>query len=207
VFRPEWIRYYTVLPTLRQAFAFVDPAIGMNDNNDYTAIVVAFVDQDQNWYVEYAKRERLNPSQTIAEIFRIAQIYKPQCIGIEDVAYQRALVHFTSEAMRARNEFIPLFGVKRHTNISKNMRIEGLVPRFEWGKLFLKQGHVDLEQELFEYPRGSHDDLIDALASLNEIVSYPQPARSTNEAPHQHSPNYESWYARNLVKQRAEEEY
>lgn len=199
-FKKHWIRYYSTLPENVLHFGFIDPAISEADTADYTGIVVVAVDQDQNWYVRYAVRLRINPSQIIEKAFEICERFKLQALGVEDVAFQRAIIHFAHEEMRRRNKRIPITGVKRGADKTKEMRILSLVPRFEWGSLYLAPGLSDLELELAQFPRGSHDDILDAAASIESIVHYPQKGRSRNEPPSPNSPEYESWYIKQLIE-------
>lgn len=200
-FKREWLKYYVELPPRVNHFAFIDPAISEADTADYTGIVVAAVDCEQNWYVRYARRKRMNPSELIETAFILHDKFQLMSIGIEDVAFQRVLLHFAFEEMRRRGKQIPITGVKRGTDKTKEMRILGLVPRFEWGSLFLSQGLDDLELELAEFPRGSHDDLLDALSSLEQVVSYPAKIRNNPYAvPAPNSPEYESWFIKQRYK-------
>ena len=200
-FKKHWVRFYAALPDLLHTFAFIDPAISQADTADYTGICVVSVDCLRNWYVRYAVRQRLNPTQLIDLCFRLCDQYPGlRTIGIEDVAFQRAIIHFAQEEMRRRNRHIPITGVKRGPDITKEMRILSLVPRFEWGTLFLTQGMHDLELELGQFPRGAHDDVLDALSSIENVVFYPEKRRSSNEAPAPNSPDYERWYIQQLVK-------
>jgi len=192
-FKKEWRRFFSVLPDRLNHFAFIDPAISEADTADYTGIVVVAVDQAKNWYVRYAKRHRLNPSQLIDMLFKIHDTFKTHMIGIEDVAFQRAIIHFSHEEMKRRNKHIPITGVKIGTDRTKEMRILSLVPRFEMGSLLLTQGLEDLLRELDEFPRGAHDDVLDALSSLEQIVSYPNERTNIRE-PHPSDPGYEKWY-------------
>jgi predicted phage terminase large subunit-like protein len=203
-FKKDWFKYYERLPENLLHFCFIDPAISEADTADYTGIVVVATDINQNWYTKFAKRERLNPSELIDKCFKIFDTFHPQIIGIEDVAFQRAIVHFAHEEMKRRDKHIPVMGVKRGTDRSKETRILSLVPRFEWGSLFLNRGLFDLEKELLDFPRGANDDLIDALSSIQEIVYYPQQPRSRNEPPSPNDPKYESWYISQLAKGRFE---
>lgn len=199
-FKREWFKYYVQLPDNVLSFGFIDPAISEADTADYTGMVVVSVDSAQNWYVRHASRERLNPSELIEKCFSLTAKYHLSVIGIEDVAFQRAVIHFAFEEMKRRGKHIPLTGVKRGADTTKEMRILGLVPRFEWGTLFLSQGLHDLELELLKFPRSAHDDLIDSLSSIENIVHYPQNVRKKNEQPHPTDPAYESWFIKNLVK-------
>lgn len=199
-FKKHWLRYYTELPERVHSFGFIDPAISEADTADYTGITVISVDTDQNWYVRYAIRERMNPTEIINRAFELCDWFQIQTLGVEDVAFQRAIIHFAHEEMKRRNRRIPVTGVKRGADRTKEMRILGLVPRFEFGTCLLKQGLHDLERELLEFPRGAHDDVIDSLASLESIVVYPQKARATRDNPNPNDPGYESWYIRNKLK-------
>lgn len=205
-FKRHWLRYFNAIPPLVHTYAFIDPAISELKTADYTALIIVKTDQAQNWYVQIAKRQRINPSQILDLAFNVAREFKPLVIGIEDVAFQRALIHFGYEEMKRRQEYIPLQGVKRSADKSKYMRIMSLVPRFEWGSLYLSQGLHDLELELAQFPRGAHDDLLDALASISEIATYPTEKRKENVIPHPNSAEYESHFIRNILKRRDSEE-
>lgn len=201
-FKDEWKRYWNDLPaTELYTFAFVDPAISEEKAADFTAIVVVSVDSAQNWYLRHVLRLKANPSTIIDEIFKVHAQFNCAVIGLEEVAYQKALTHFLWEEIKRRNVMLPIHGVKRGPDKTKFMRISSLVPRFEFGSMYLKRGYEDLELELAQFPRGAHDDLLDALASINDIVYYPVPRRTKDEKPHPQSPDYESWVIRNSYKQ------
>ena len=53
---------------------------------------------------------------------------------------------------------------------SKNPRIEGLLPRYESGSIYFLKTDTDIQDELIRFPKGVHDDLIDALAYQNEVA-------------------------------------
>ncbi len=113
--------------------------------------------------------------------------------------------------MRNRNVIIPVKGILPGNKISKQHRIQGLVPRFAWGRCFLNQGLVDLENELAQFPRAAHDDLLDALSSIEQIATIPEKEKFKNERPNPGAPDYESWYIRQLNEnkrpERQEPEY
>jgi len=200
-FKKHWLRYFAEIPEEVHTYAFIDPAISEADTADYTALTIVSGDARQNWYVRHAHRERMNPSEIINLAFKVFDQWKPICIGIEDVAFQRAILHFAYEEMLRRDKQIPLMGIKRATDKTKEMRILSLVPRFEWGSLLLNQGLHDLELELAQFPRGSHDDILDSLASIAEIMTYPvEKIRGFNEQPAPNSPEYERWYIQNLTR-------
>lgn len=204
-FKKEWLVYYEHLPKVAYTFAFVDPAISLEPGADYTAFVVVDVGIDNTWYVRAAKRQRITATQTIKLIFDLASIYKCKMIGIETVAYQKALMHFLNEEMRKRKVTIPIHAINRGPDVSKSMRIRSLVPRFEWQRIYLKTGLLDLEDELHKFPRGSYDDILDALASIEEIAYPPELPKESTRAPPPNHKDYEKHYIRQLLARKEQE--
>lgn len=190
-FKKEWLKYYQTLPERRHTFAFIDPAISLSEKADYTALVVVHVDEKNDWYVEVARRDRLTATATVDLFFTVHEIWKPKIIGVEIVAYQQALLHFLDAEMRKRNQIIPVQGLARGPDKTKEMRIRGLIPRFEWNRIFVKQGLTDFEDEFSKFPKAPHDDLLDALSSIEEIVFKPAAKKEITYGPTPQSPNYE----------------
>lgn len=205
-FKVDWFRYCEFLPTDRPLyhFAFIDPAISMEDGADYTGIVIVAVDHEKKWYLRYARRERLTPPQIINKIFEIHRTYQTLGIGVESVAYQKALLYMAAEEMQRRGEFPPVKEIKPGTDKSKEMRIMGLIPRFEWGQIYLTQGMEDLKKELLQFPRSAHDDISDALSQVESVIFYPIKQEVLSEpAPNQ--AGYESWHIQQLIKRANED--
>lgn len=199
-FKREWFKYYATVPARHHNFAFIDPAISQADTADFTGVVVVSVDSDNNRFVVFARRYKITPTEIVKLVFDINEQFKPKAIGIEEVAYQKALLYFVAEEMKRRNSIVPIVGVKPPTDRTKQMKILELVPRFEWGHISLNRGLNDLENELLSFPRGAHDDLIDALASMNTIIYPPEKEKKSNEAPRPNQPGYEQWFIRQKQK-------
>lgn len=205
-FKPGWLRLYREIPRDTYRFAFIDPAIGQKDRHDYTGVAVIDVDTDGHWYLRIANRYRLTPTQIVDKVFDIHKQFNCQAIGVEAVAYQEALIYLLSEQMRDRKTTLPVKAIKR-TAVSKNTRILSLVPRFEWGGISIAQGLVDFEDEYNTFPRGSHDDLLDSVASLEEVVFYPEKEKKSDERPAsaQH-PDYERYIIKDIARRSASQE-
>ena len=204
-FKRTWLKYYDKLPDRYQTFAFIDPAISQSETADYTALVIVHVSEDNDWYLEIAKRQRITATDTIRLMFKVNELFKPSVIGVEVVAYQQALVHFLSDEMRKRKVVIPVHPLKRGNDKTKEMRIRGLLPRFEWGRIFIKKGLRDFEDEYSKFPKAQHDDIMDALASIEEITYPKQKERKVERVPTPQSSNYESHYIRQLTKKVSED--
>lgn len=200
-FKRTWFKYHQEVPPIRNTFVFIDPALSEADTADYTGIVVVQVDVNGDWHIVYAKRHRLNPTELVQFVFKLNEEWKPQVIGIEEVAFQKVLLYFLGEEMRRRGIVVPATGIKYPPDKGKQARILSLVPRFEWGHIFLGQGLTDLEIELLQFPRGSHDDLIDSLASIEYIAFRPDNREKPIARPNSpHDPKYEQWFRQNKMK-------
>ncbi len=205
-FKKEWFRYYAQLPKKVTTFVFVDPALSEADTSDFTGVVVLHVDQKKDWFVSYAARHRLTPTQLVDFVFKLNEEFSPNIIGIEAISYQKALLYFLDEEMRRRNQIIPIQAVTYPTKKSKETRILSLVPRMEWGHLMFAQGMTDFELELLQFPRGAHDDLIDALAGMEYISYAPDDKEPELVKPHSPAdPNYERWHIQNMKKRSNDE--
>jgi predicted phage terminase large subunit-like protein len=158
-------------------FMMIDPAVSEKESADYTAFVVVGVDEEKNWWVLDAIHKRCLPGELIDTAFSLYTLHRPLIVGVEVQAFQKVLVYIFNQEMVKRQIHLPIREVKADTD--KFRRVLNLQPRVEEGKLFIRNDHADLEQEMRRFPRGKHDDLIDALASLDQLVYYPQPERRT----------------------------
>lgn len=146
-------------------FTMVDPAISQKKGSDKTAIVTIGVDEFNNWFIRNIIWGQMLPNEIVENVFNNWEQYHPKKIGMEMVAFQRSLQYAIHDEMRRRNIFLPMVELK--ADKSKDERIMGLVPRYAQGAVFHLQQcpYRDmLEEELVWYPRGKHDDIIDALA-------------------------------------------
>ena len=144
-------------------YLMVDRAYSKEKTADATGIILISVDIDNNWYVRIAERLKGTEKEIIDRIFDLKGGFGFIKAGIEQKAFKYTIKPSLEDEMKRRNEFFQVVELK-DLGKSKNMRIEGLVPRFEAGTIFIKQEHKDLIDELVTFPKGIHDDLADSLA-------------------------------------------
>ena len=100
------------------------------------------------------------------EIFKIVERYSPvKRVNIETIAYQEMLRDYVQKQSKVRGMFIPGInkGIKGYGNQKKKDRLfEGLQPKFRQGAVHLKKDMHEFMGELLDFPKGSHDDCIDA---------------------------------------------
>lgn len=166
-FKPP-VRYWKDLGDNPRHTISVDLAISEKTSADYTVVMdCAVTASNQLCVVEYCRR-RMSPSETIERIFEFVLKYGVKKVGIESVAYQRALISILDEEIKKRGIFFEVVPI--HPSKDKFTRTIALQPRWESGNLLLKQGMVELEDELARFPVGEHDDLLDALAMQLNII-------------------------------------
>jgi hypothetical protein len=204
-FKREWLMYYKELPKNLTNVVVIDPAISLEDGACFTSLVVLGCDENNHRYLRIAKRMRITATETVKLVFDVAELIKPQVIGIESVAYQMALLHFILAEQRKRGISLPLHSIKRAPDKSKMTRIRSLVPWFEWQNTSVKQGLYDFESEYLKFPRGSFVDILDALADAQELAYPPDKPEESKVPPPTNSPAYEKWYIKNKLAQASQE--
>jgi predicted phage terminase large subunit-like protein len=181
-FKREWFHYYDpsdMAGKLLNTYVTVDPAIALGKEADYTGIVVTSIDQYGNIFVREVIRAKLTPTNLINELFRVAERWHPLRIGIEDVAFQKALSYGMREEALRRGRHLPIEEVKPGAR-TKDQRIKALQPLYAAGKVFhyrVMSNNIYLEDELLRFPRGQHDDVIDALSYTLSLYNKPREQR------------------------------
>ncbi len=175
-FKREYFRYYDKTPDLRDMniYTAVDLAISQKVNADCSAIVTVGVNNSGHWFVLDVEYGRYDPSTTMDAIFSAVQKWRPLSVGIEAVAYQAALQHFLEKEMPKRGIFFRIQPLKAEKK--KELRIDAIQPRFAVGTIWFKRHAAwldKIESELLAYPHGAHDDVIDALAYMEQMAAEP----------------------------------
>lgn len=169
-FKADWIKTYapgTAHP--EHLYLTCDPAISLSRDADFTAMVVAGQFADKRVRVVDYFHGRVTPDGLINQLFDLVKKWNLHRIGIETFAFQKTLKHAIELEMRKRNVFFSIDelgkkGVTKENVLSKEARIRRLVPYFEQGLVELRFDMEAMRSELLSFPRGRHDDLIDALA-------------------------------------------
>lgn len=172
VFKPDWFKYRTLEEVLRlntRNFVSVDTAISQKASADYTAITINYVDRENNWNIQ-SMHLRCTPTELLDLLFKIHSERRIEKIGIEKTIYLQAIKEFFDQEMRKRNKFMEIVELQ-HNQIAKEVRIRGLIPRYETGSIYHIKGECDgLEDELLSFPKGANDDEVDSLAYQDQIA-------------------------------------
>ena len=153
-------------------FITIDTAISKAASSDYTGVVRNYVCNENKWHIS-SQQYKISPKELIDLIFALYDEDKPEKIGIEKTIYLDAIKPFLDEEMRKRSKFLPIVELD-HKQTAKEIRVRSLLPRYESKSIMHIEGENEaLEEQLLRFPKGIHDDVIDALAYQSQIAQAP----------------------------------
>jgi len=144
---------------------------------DNSAIACVYVNDIGDWQVEQIDFGRWTLDETAERIFAAVEKYRPMGVGIEKGIAQQAVMQPLQDLMR-RTSRVFRIQLLSHGNQKKTDRILwALGGRFERGSISLKQDekwNVNFVDEASNFPSPLvHDDLLDALAYIDQMVILP----------------------------------
>ena len=184
LFKEEWLNWGDEAPKDGDYFIACDLA-GFEQAGggtkksrlDETAIAIVKV-HEAGWWVQDIIHGRWDLNETATKIFNAVSEYKPISVGIEKGIAQQAVLSPLNDLMRARNRYFRV-ELLTHGNKKKVDRVVwALQGRMENKKVTLNKGdwNPTFLDQLFQFPSPmTHDDLIDALAYIDQLaeVAYP----------------------------------
>ena len=194
------IAWYKIDAVLRNKGRFnfyitTDFATSEKQKSDYSVISVWAYNNvgDWLWVDGVCKRQLMD--KTVDDLFRLAQMYRPQQVGIEVSGQQGGFIAWIMGEMMNRNIYFPLAsegndtkpGIRPNTN--KLVRFNTVVPLFKARKIFFpieKKSTPELAEAVTELslvtPAGfksKHDDFADTISMLSSLT----PWKPSEEAP------------------------
>ena len=140
----------------------IDSAVSEKESADFTGVTINRISQENKWYVK-TYRLKCNSKELIDHLFYLKKTYNPTFIGLEETTFTMAIQPFIEDEMRKRNDFFSITPVK-HKGINKEVRIRGLIPRWENKSIFLVGDNSELLDEMRVFPNGQHDDVLDSFS-------------------------------------------
>lgn len=157
---------------ITNCYITIDSALSKKKKSDNTGVCINWVDGENVWYFK-AYKVRVGPTELIDLIFDLHKVYNPQSIGLEETLMTQAIDPFLTVEMGKRNKFPTMVKLK-HGGVNKEVRIKGLLPRYERGHILHIKGQCrDLENELVRFPSSAHDDVMDSAAYQIQVAEAP----------------------------------
>lgn len=160
--RQKTLRYYVT----------ADLAISETEKADFSVFVIAGVDEDKIIHVKNVIRERMDGKEIVDCLLSIQRLYDPEAVGIEDMQISKAIGPFLREEMIKNNVYLNLVPLK-HGGKDKVTRSRSIQARMRaHGVRFNKEEdwYANFENECLTFPRGKHDDQVDAFAYLGLML-------------------------------------
>ncbi len=179
MFKEEWVQFgeepdegdYYIAVDLA-GFEDVNKKRTKNSKLDETAIAVVKVGTD-GWYVDNIIHGRWDLNETATKIFQAVRDYRPLSVGIERGIAKQAVMSPLMDLMKRYGQFFRVEELT-HGNKKKTDRVMwALQGRFENNFVTLKKGDWNARflDQLFQFPDAlTHDDLIDALAYIDQVA-------------------------------------
>lgn len=178
-FKPGWFRYVKreQVPKQLTTYATLDPGYSKASSADYTAIVVAGVDNLANIFILKVIHDRMSPDQITDTFYDLYHEYHLYKIGVEANGIQMIFSWIFDKAAATKG-FLPVFPL-RERSAAKDTRIRGLIAPYKEGKLYHLSDdgkHPIMEQRMLEsqlirFPTAKRNrDIIDAECMLLEII-------------------------------------
>jgi predicted phage terminase large subunit-like protein len=164
-----------------------DFAISDKDRADYTVFKVGGMDEAGILHIRNVIRARMDGEEIVNTMIGLQKVYNPIAFGIEEMQVSKSLGPYINRAMIESNTFINLVMMKPHKT-DKLSRAQSIRARMRAGGVKFDKGaewYQDLEDECLNFPRGRHDDQVDALSYLglliDKIIEAPSEAEAEEE--------------------------
>lgn len=177
LFQRDNIQYYGPedLPSDLRIYAASDHAVATTQRNDFTVLLVAGVDKQDNIYLLDCWWKRA-PSDTVVEaMLNLGGRWRPLLWWAENGHISKSIGPFLRKRMRESRTFINI--VEKTPVGDKTQRAQSIAAWVALGKVFFPRVSVWGEKginELMAFPTGNHDDFADALAwlglGLNNLI-------------------------------------
>lgn len=184
IFKQRYFKHFTIHPSrthltrddgiqvpIGNCYMTIDGATE-EGKNDYSAMVIAMMDNQDNIYFLETYNKQIDPALFIDELFDLYE--KWNCIKF---AGQKALVEkmlwsFIKKKMRVEKRYVSFEPLGKNTMLNKEYTIKQLQPWYEGGYVWHNITDKDgvMENSFIRFPRGKNDDLPDAAQMQLEIL-------------------------------------
>lgn len=157
--------------TRKTYYAAGDFAIGENERNAYTVLIVGGMDAAGVLHIVDVRRDRIDGLQIMEEMFSIEDRWSPEVFRTESENIEKAMGSFLYKEMDERQKYINIDS--RAPTKDKDKRSQSIRARMRAGKVrFNKEAdwYADFEDELLKFPKAPFKDQVDAFAWLGLML-------------------------------------
>lgn len=184
VFKSKFFRYFRLSPDrlmihredgvdvpVGDCYMSVDGATE-EGRNDYSAVPVACTDHEDDRYVLEVFHKQVDPVDLLDKMIEI--YFKWGCIkyAVQKTVIEKMLGSFLKKRLMEEKRYMSAEPLGKNTTQNKEFLIKQMQPWYEAGKVWHNETlrGTELEEELLRFPKAKHDDVIDALQMLFEVL-------------------------------------
>jgi predicted phage terminase large subunit-like protein len=171
-FKAEWLRPYTIHPDPQTLAVYggSDYAV-TSDGGDYTVHIVVGVDADSRVYLLDLWRGQAASDRWIREWCRLVREWKPLDWAEETGQISSGLGPFIEQEARRSRAYVNR--EQFPTRADKQVRAQSIRGRMSMDGLYVPTSapwYADFRAELLSFPAGKHDDQVDALGLVGQLL-------------------------------------
>ena len=174
----QWFNFYIT----------TDFATSVKESADFSVISVWAYNSNGDWFWVDGVCKRQLMDKNIDDLFRFAQMYKPQAVGVEVTGQQSGFVTWIQNEMLGRNIYFTLASDKNQNmpgirpNTNKMERFNIVVPWFKLHKMYfpieckmeapMQEAITELSLVSVSGFRSKHDDFADTISMLASLTPW-----------------------------------
>jgi predicted phage terminase large subunit-like protein len=181
-FKAEWLKPWERTPDVRtlRVYGGSDYAVTA-DGGDYTVHVVVGLDPERRMYLLDLWRQQASTDVWVEAFCDLVERWKPLEWAAESGQIKASVGPYLDRRMRERGTYV--FGKVFPTRFDKAVRAQSIRGRMAMNGLYvptLAPWYPPFRSELLTFPAGKHDDQVDALGLIGQLLDTMRPG---NELP------------------------
>lgn len=154
-------------------YAGVDLAVSQARKADYTAIVVCGVDSQNRMEVVHVRRGHWDLPEVCTNLLEVQWRYHPELVAIEKGTLEKSVAPYLEEEMRKKGVYLNLMPLA--PTADKLARCRPIQSRMKTGDVYFQpetSWYPEFFNELTTFPRGKHDDMVDAFSYIGLMLTH-----------------------------------
>jgi predicted phage terminase large subunit-like protein len=184
-FKAAWLKSYATVPAKETLaiYGASDYAVTA-DGGDYTVHVVVGIDPDGHMYLLDMWRKQASSDEWIEAFCSLIKQYKPREWAEEQGQIKAGVGPFIDRMQRDHRAWV--YRREFPTRGDKAVRAQSIRGRMALDGLYVPQNAAwlpDLRSELLSFPTGKHDDIVDALGLIGQLLDHITPGNKPEPEP------------------------
>lgn len=171
-FKADWLKTYRVLPPRIEMRVYGGSDYAVTENGgDYTVHIVVGLDPEGRMYVLDLWRQQAGADRWVDAFCRLVKDWSPIAWAEETGQIRAGVGPFLVREMRDRGAYV--YREQFPTRGDKAVRAQSIRGRMAMQGLYLPEGAPwvpDFRSELLSFPAGKHDDTVDALGLIGQLL-------------------------------------